>query len=192
MNENHNMPAGSEDQELTIPDPRVTSHELQWYVLQTKPTAEEAVQAHLRNAQFETFLPKIRTMVRSARKSTQRVRPFFPSYLFVHLDLSDANLYRTIKYTRGVRKILGDGAMPIAVPEEMIALIRERVDGDGILKQRITMQKGDEVRIRTGPFRDLIGILEKPVSAAGRVRVLLQILHHQVRCDLSAAEIERV
>jgi transcriptional antiterminator RfaH len=165
---------------------------LQWYVLQTKPTAEETVQGHLRNAQLETFLPKIRAMVRSARKSFTRVKPFFPSYLFVHLDLTDPNLYRTIKYTRGVRKILGDGALPIPVPDEMIEIIRGRVDGDGILEQRITMQKGDEVRIRTGPFRDLIGILEKPVSAAGRVRILLQILRHQVRCELSAGDIERI
>ncbi|MFA4875172.1 MAG: transcription termination/antitermination NusG family protein [bacterium] len=170
---------------------RITNHEsrLLWYVIQTKPLAEDAVATHLNNAAFQTFLPKIRTMIRGRR--TTRVKPLFPAYLFARLDLSDANLYRMIKYTRGVRKILGDGSIPVAIPDEMIELIKGRMDGDGVIEQRLTMQKGDEVRIRTGPFRDLVGILEKPVTSAGRVRVLLQIMKHQIRCDLSAGDVER-
>jgi len=173
---------------------RITGHgsRLSWYVLQTKPTAEENVRQHLKNAEFETFLPKIKQMVRGQRKSATRVKPLFPSYVFVHMDLNDPNLHRMVKYTRGVRKILGDGAAPVPVPDEMIEIIKERVDGQDVIEQRITMQKGDEVKIRSGVFRDLIGILERPVSPAGRVRVLLQIMKHQVKCDLSAAEVEKV
>lgn len=162
-----------------------------WYAIQTKPLAEDNVEKHLKNANFETFLPKIRTMIRGRKKGASRIRSLFPSYLFAHIDLRDANLYRMIKYTRGVRKILGDGIVPIPVPDKMIEIIRERTGADGMIEQRITMKKGDSVRIRTGAFRDLIGILEKPVSAAGRVRVLLKIMHHQVKCELSAGDIER-
>ncbi len=165
---------------------------MNWYVIQTKPTAEESVRQHLKNADFETFLPKIRTMVRGSGKLSSRIRPLFPSYLFVHIDLRDANLHRMIKYTRGVRKILGDGTVPVPVPEEMIHIIKERTDGQDVIEQRITMSKGDEVRIRSGVFKDLIGILEKPVSAAGRVRVLLKILSHRIKCELSAGEVEKI
>ena len=163
-----------------------------WYVIQTKPASEASVQQHLVNAAFETFLPRIRTMVRGQKRGLSRVKSLFPSYLFAHLDLTDPNLYRMIKYTRGVRKILGDGALPVPIPDEMIALIRGRVDADGVIEQRLVMKKGDAVRIRTGMFRDLVGILEKPVSAAGRVKVLLQIMRHQVRCELTAGEIEKL
>jgi transcriptional antiterminator RfaH len=163
-----------------------------WYVIQTKPTAEAIVEQHLKNAQFETFLPRIKAMVRGRKRPTSRVKSLFPSYLFAHLDLRDANLYRMIKYTRGVRRILGDGNVPTPVPEEMIEIIRSRMDGEGVIEQRLTMKKGDPVRIRGGVFLDLVGILEKPVSAAGRVRVLLKIMRHQVRCELSAADVERI
>lgn len=175
-------------------DSRLTAHELRlsWYVIQTKPTVESLVQKHLANASFETFLPRIRTIVRGQKRGVSRIKSLFPSYLFAHIDLSDPNLYRMIKYTRGVRKILGDGAMPVAVPDEMINLIRDRVNEEGVIEQRLTMKKGDAVRVRSGLFRDLVGILDKPVSAAGRVRVLLQIMRHQVRCDLSAGEIEKL
>lgn len=165
---------------------------LHWYVIQTKPTAEETVALHLRNASFETFLPRIRTMVRGGGKLTSRVKSLFPSYLFAHVNLEDANLYRMIKYTRGVRRILGNGLIPTPIPDEVIQIIRSRMDGDGVIEQRLTMNSGDEVRLRAGPFKDLVGILEKPVSAAGRVRVLIKILHHQVRCEISAAEVEKV
>lgn len=165
---------------------------LLWYVIQTKPTLEATVAQHLVNARFETFLPRIRAMVRGSKRPVSRVKSLFPSYLFAHLDLRDPNLYRMIKYTRGVRKILGDGIVPVPVPDEMIEIIRGRIGVDGVIEQKLTMKKGDTVRIRGGLFRDLIGILDKPVSAAGRVRVLLQIMQHQVRCELSAADIERL
>ena len=163
-----------------------------WYVIQTKPTAEEAVCQHLKNANFETFLPKIQVMVRGSGKSVLRTRVLFPSYVFAHIDLNDANLYHMIKYTRGVRKILGDGGIPVPIPDEMIEVIKERVDDNGVIEQGLVMKKGDEVRVRSGVFKDLIGILEKPVSASGRVKVLLKAMRYAVRCELSAAEVEKV
>lgn len=163
-----------------------------WYVIQTKPLSEDNVERHLKNADFETFLPKIKTMIRGRKRPSSRIKSLFPSYLFAHLNLNDPNLYHMIKYTRGVRRILGDGILPIPVPEEMIRIIRERMGGDGVIEQRITMKKGDPVRVRSGVFRDLVGILEKPVSAAGRVRVLLKIMHNSIKCEMSAADVERV
>lgn len=178
----------------TIISPLSTPHSplLLWYVVQTKPTAEEAVQQHLRNANFETFLPRIRRMVRGRKRPVSRTKSLFPSYLFAHIDLGDANLYRMIRYTRGVRRILGDGIRPVPVPDEMIRIIQARMDGAGVIEQRLTMKKGDAVRVRGGAFRDLVGILEKPVSAAGRVRVLLDIMSRQVRCEISVADIEKL
>lgn len=163
-----------------------------WYVIQTKPTVEDLVEIHLKNAHFETFLPRIKTMVRGKKRAVARTKSLFPSYLFANLDLHDPNLYRMIKYTRGVRRILGNGTEPIPVPSEVIEIIRERMNAEGVIEQRLIMKKGDAVRIRGGVFRDLVGILDKPVSAAGRVRVLLKIMQHQVRCELSAADVEKV
>lgn len=128
----------------------------------------------------------------SGRRHASRIKSLFPSYLFANIDLRDPRLYHMIRYTRGVRRVLGDGAVPIPVPVRMIEIIRERTGSGGFIEQRLTLAKGDTVRIRRGPFEDLIGILEKPVSAAGRVRVLLKIMRHQVRCELTAADVEKV
>ncbi len=170
----------------------LNSSGLNWYVIQTKPLSEDNVEQHLKNAGLETFLPKIRQMVRSKKRGASRVKSLFPSYVFAHLDLKDPELHRMVRYTRGVRKILGDGVTPVSVPNEMIEIIRERVGGEGVIEQGLVMKKGDTVKIRGGVFKDLVGILEKPVSSAGRVKVLLQILHHQVKCEISAGDVEKI
>lgn len=165
---------------------------MNWYVIQTKPTAEDNVEKHFKNAKIETFLPKIRLAVRGRLRSSSRIKSLFPSYLFANVDLVDPSLHHMIRYTRGVRRILGDGLRPVAVPDEMIEIIREKIGDEGVIEQRLVMKKGDPVRVRSGLFKDLIGILDKPVSAAGRVRVLLSIMNHQIRCEMYAADIERV
>ncbi len=163
-----------------------------WYVVQTKPLSEGIVEQHLKNAKFETFLPRIKVLMRGKKRTMTRTKTLFPSYLFIHMDIADVNAHRMIRYTRGVRKVLGDGSFPVSVPDEMIEIIRSKMDGEGIIEQRLTMKKGDAVRVRSGVFQDLIGILEKPVSVAGRVKVLLSIMRHQVKCELSAADVERL
>ncbi len=163
-----------------------------WYVIKTKPLAEEDVRLRLSRANFEVFLPLIKTLIRSRTKPILKLKPFFPSYLFARLNLEDAKIFHMIKYTRGVRKILGNGSVPVPIPEEAVHIIKERVNKNGVLEQSLTFKKGDRIRIRSGPFRDLIGILEKPVSAAGRVRVLLEIMKRTVKAELSCSDIERL
>lgn len=162
-----------------------------WYVIQTKPQSENAVRQHLEQANFEVFYPRIRAAIRGAVKSSTRIKSLFPSYLFAKLNVDDGNILHMIKYTRGVRKILGGDDCPAPVPAAFVETIRERVNEDGIVEQQLVFKKGDRVRIKSGWMQDLIGILEKPVSAEGRVRVLLDIVGKCVRTELSSVEIER-
>lgn len=164
---------------------------MKWYVVQTKPQEEDLVRQRLEQAHFEVFYPRIRTAVRGVSRSTMRLKSLFPSYLFAHLNLDDANIIHLIKYTRGVRKILGSHT-PVPIPEMVIETIRRRVGTGDVLEQQMVFKKGDTVRIRSGWMRDLVGILEKPVSAQGRVRVLLNIVNKCIRAELSSADIERL
>jgi transcription antitermination factor NusG len=66
------------------------------------------------------------------------------------------------------------------------------VSCEDVIEQQMVFKKGDQVRIRGGWLDDLVGILEKPVSPSGRVKVLLNIVNKCVRAELSSAEIERV
>lgn len=172
---------------------RITNHEsrLLWFVIQTKPLAENDVQLRLTRADIEVFYPKIKTVVRGKLRPIERYKSLFPAYIFARLDSVNPDVFHMVRYTRGVRRILGDVLKPVPIPDEAVAIIQKRVDNSGVLEQSI-YKKGDSIRIRKGPFRDLIGILEKPVSAAGRVRVLLGIMNKVVSAEITCSDIERI
>ena len=150
-----------------------------WYVVQSKPQKEAAVCAQLANfkERIECFLPKIRSHL--------GVRPLFPSYLFIKTRMEDTENYRLLRYTRGLLKIIGMREdKPIPVPLAVIDTIKDRLGEDGLIDQRKVMVMGRQVRVRKGPLKDLIGILEKPAGEEGRIQILFRLLKYPMRAVL--------
>lgn len=166
--------------------------QLNWFVIQTKPLSEVDVKMRLSKAGIEVFYPRIKTIVRSRGKAGERYKSLFPSYVFARFDPSQAEIIHMLRYTRGVNRILGSGEKVIPVPDEVVHIIMERVNKEDVIEQRLVFKQGDSVRLRKGPFSDLVGILEKPVSANGRVRVLLEIMNKVVKAEISCSDIERI
>ncbi len=165
------------------------NNDLHWIVVQTKPSIEPVVCQHFDRAGIIYFWPKIKSLIRG--RQITRVKGLFPSYVFVHVNPHDANIMHMIRYTRGIRNVLGGAINPIVVPDELIDIIYERVNQDNVLEQGLILKEGDQVRITTGPYADLIGVMDKKVSASGRVRVLLTFLHKNVPCEICASSIEK-
>ncbi|MDP2599814.1 MAG: transcription termination/antitermination NusG family protein, partial [Deltaproteobacteria bacterium] len=158
-----------------------------WYVAQSKPHKELLVCKHLGRAfeRKDILFPQI-------RRGT-RLRPLFPSYLFFRTVIEVSENYRNIKYARGVLRILGDQnhlAFPVA--DEVIEVLQNRIDANGIIDQSHMMRVGQPVRVRIGPLKDLIGILEKPVSDDKRVQVLFKLLRYPLRAMLSIEDLEQI
>lgn len=159
---------------------------MSWYVIQTKPLNEDRVcQQFTRVPEAETFCPKLRCL--SVTKG-EKFKPLFPNYVFLNWDLSDPKNHHTTKYTRGVNKILGDGSKAVPIADEIIEIIKGRANEGGIIEQKLFKQ-GDLVKVKRGYLKDLIGILEKPVSDSGRVAVLLQLFNRQLSVKLKCADI---
>jgi len=146
-----------------------------WYAVRTKPSQEDRVYSRLTEVGLEAFLPRIRVRRKHRGVGAIRVEPLFPGYLFISISLTP-RVWDTVRWTRGVRTIVGCDGVPSPIPEETIALIKERLGADGVMQSNASYAPGDRVRIREGPFAGLVGVLERPLSRAGRVRVLLQIL----------------
>lgn len=153
-----------------------------WYVLQTKPHREQAVAGQLRLAGYETFFPVLRNCLTT--------KALFPSYVFVQLEQGSSADHRLVQFTRGVTRILGTSADgPIAVPEAAVTLLMKRADSRGIIHQEIFNKVGDLVRAQRGLLKDLVGILEKPVDAAGRLHVLFKMFNQSVRAVMSVKDV---
>ena len=158
-----------------------------WYVVRSKPQAENMAAANLRHQGFEVYLPLALMM---DRKTKQPVgRPLFPRYLFVRLDLT-VDQWRAIFSTKGVQCLFcSGGGHPIAVGEACIANIRVR-ETDGIInmvevKPARVFVPGERVRIDDG---ELEGIFCEHVDDK-RVLILLNILGRESRAITHSARL---
>ena len=60
----------------------------QWYALHVKPHKEQSVDDLLRSREMEVFYPPLK--VKPVNPRARKIRPFFPGYMFVYLDLEEA------------------------------------------------------------------------------------------------------
>lgn len=163
-----------------------------WYVIKTKPRKEDDVSTFFANANLEVFLPKIRERFYASTAPVYRVKPLFPSYLFLRIDFQKGENIHRIKYTRGVSKILCAENRPVPLDEEMIRAIRSRLNGDGLIDCHLKISEGERIRVRRGFLKDLEGILVKRVSDNERVIVLLNHISAKVSATLHWTEIEKL
>jgi transcriptional antiterminator RfaH len=96
-----------------------------WYALNTKPRKEEYLwERNLANG-YETFYPRLR--VQPVNPRARKIRPYFPGYFFVHVDLERVNLF-TLRWMPGAARVVTFGSAPATVPEGLIHAIQRRVE----------------------------------------------------------------
>jgi transcriptional antiterminator RfaH len=147
--------------------------ELRWFVVYCKPHKEDFAQRHLEARGVDVFLPRLRLPEYVERR--RRIVPLFPSYAFVHID--PARDHYTVLWTPGVSRFVNGHGAPATVGDDVVDFLRRQADPDGVLLARADMRAGQRVEITNGPFAGLAGIIQRPPTAKGRVRVLMQLLN---------------
>jgi transcriptional antiterminator RfaH len=161
-----------------------------WYVIQTKCNREEEVQSFLSTKGIETFDPLMEAFRIRNGKESKKLMPLFPTYLFGKFDIEQD--YPLIRWARGVKKILSFGGHPTPVSEAVVELIRQRTDGNGIVKKNFSFVPNETIKIKSGPLKDLLGIFERWVSDRERVRILLNVIGYQPTVEMHFSMIEKV
>ena len=155
----------------------------QWYVAHCRPGSESLAAWGLTECLgLTTYLAEVSKRIREETTQT----PLFPGYFFVQADLGAVSI-SSINSTPGIRGILELGGEAQAIPETLVAAIRERVDklnAEGGLPAH-TFQDGDAVLLKSGPLKGLEAVFLGPTTPGGRVKVLLHFLGrlNEVRVD---------
>ncbi|MGA2489922.1 MAG: transcription termination/antitermination NusG family protein [Anaerolineales bacterium] len=160
-----------------------------WYVLHSKPHKEGLLAEQLELRKFEIFAPRIRVQVVNPR--ARRFRPYFPGYIFLHVDLGELVL-STLQYVPGSAGLIAFGGEPAFVPDGLINAIRERVDDINSAGGELfdVLKSGETVRVHSGPFAGYEAIFDIRLPGTQRVRVLLKLLRNrQIPVELPAGSV---
>jgi transcriptional antiterminator RfaH len=161
-----------------------------WYTLQTKPRKENHVYGYLCANGFETFYPSV--VVKPVNPRSSKIRPYFPSYLFVHADL-EAVGEGALQWMPGAVGLVRFGGEPAIVPDHFIYELEHRIEAikaagglhlDGI-------KRGDTVKITSGPFADSEALFDLRLNDGERVQVFLQWLGRQLKVQVNADSVSK-
>ncbi|MBP1693011.1 MAG: putative RfaH family transcriptional regulator [Chloroflexi bacterium] len=163
-----------------------------WYALRSKPRKEDIVWRQLRSEGFEVFYPRIR--VNPVNPRSRKIKPYFPGYMFVSIDLEQTGVsrFQWMPHTLG---LVSFGGEPSHVPDNLIIELRKRVteiaEAGGELFDGL--KPGDAVHISSGPFQGYEAIFDTRLPGSERVRVLLELLTNKRRVpiELSSSSIEK-
>jgi transcriptional antiterminator RfaH len=161
-----------------------------WYVVQCRPQQETRAECNLRRFGLDTLLPKVLERAASQRATERAIRPMplFPGYLFARFDAFA--LLSSVRFARGVRKVVCFGGSAVPLDDAVITFIRSRIRDDGFVRINEPCP-GEIVEIIDGPLRSLAGVFERQLTAKDRVVILLGTITSQTRVEVHKDLIRR-
>ncbi len=162
-----------------------------WYVIRSKPNKENFLAQQLAASGMQVFYPCIR--VKPVNPRARKVQAFFPSYLFVQVDLETVSV-STLQWTPGAVNLVSFDGKPASVPDVLISAIEHQIDQINASQEKFVkeLKHGDAVIIHDGPFAGYEAIFDGHLPGRERVRVLLNFLQkRQIPVELGEQQIGR-
>ena len=155
-----------------------------WFVLNTKPKKEFQVERLFTEGGIQVYFPKYR--------HENKVKSFFPGYGFINFEFPAQ--YQLVRYTRGVKRIVGHDVGPIPLEDEIVEQIKSReVDGYIELnKFGESPEIGDEIEVMEGPLKGLRGLFHREILDKERVLILLNYVSYQGQLIIEKKKLRKV
>lgn len=170
-----------------------------WYVIQTFSGQEEKVRRAIERAVeamgmqhkiFRVLVPEEETVELREGKRIEKVKKMFPGYVFVEMILDDESWY-VIRQTPGVAKFIGSKITPTAVSDREMQRVLKQI---GVKEERIEVafERGETVRIISGPFRGYTGTIDEINAEKGKLKTLINIFGRDTPVEVNFEQVERV
>ncbi len=172
-----------------------------WYVVHTQTGLEDKVRTVLENKIVSEGLQESITKViipteqisevRSGKKRVSQ-RRFFPGYILVEMDMNDQT-YSFIKNISGVTGFIGSGRKPTPLPQREIDNILKRTEETKVKPSpKIIFEKGEQVRVKEGPFMNFNGTIDEIHPEKGKLKVNISIFGRSTPVELEYWQVEKV
>jgi transcriptional antiterminator RfaH len=155
-----------------------------WAVVRSKPWREPLAAQAVDACGLESYFPRL-----PARHASARGTPLFPGYLFARVAPRSDDLLR-IRSAPNVAYLLPRRGNPALLPDVIIQAIRDCERDRSSGSSGHAFRSGDRVMVKSGPFKWVDGLFDRQLSASGRVRILLELVHGTLALQIDAAQLD--
>ncbi|MEP2979339.1 MAG: transcription termination/antitermination protein NusG [Lentilitoribacter sp.] len=174
---------------------------VRWYIVHAYSNFEkkvaESIEEQARQKglshHFEQILVPVEKTVEVRRgRKVDAERKFFPGYVMVRANLTDA-VHNLIKNTPKVTGFLGGDGKPVPIPdreaEQILMQVQEGVDRP---KPTVMFDVGEQVRVSDGPFASFNGVVQEVDEERSRLKVEVSIFGRATPVELEYTQVEKV
>lgn len=182
--------------------PEATDDGRAWYIVQTysgyenkvKTSLEQRVKAmDLGDRIFQVFIPtQDEIEIKNGQRKTVSHKRF-PGYVFVQMKMDD-NTWYVVRHTPGVTGFASTTSDSQQKPTPMADAEVEQLMRDQQVAQprvNIGFAVGESVVVTSGPFSDMIGMVDALDMERGRVRVMVSMFGRETPVELDFLEVQK-
>ena len=183
-------------------EPEVIDDGRAWYIVQTysgyenkvKTSLEQRVKAmDLADRIFQVFIPtQDEIEIKNGQRKTVSHKRF-PGYAFVQMRMDD-NTWYVVRHTPGVTGFASTTSDNQQKPTPMADAEVEQLMRDQQVAQprvNIGFTVGESVVVTSGPFSDMIGMVDALDMERGRVRVMVSMFGRETPVELDFLEVQK-
>jgi transcriptional antiterminator NusG len=161
-----------------------------WYTAHTRSRFDQRVAAELESKGFEVYFPAYEEIHQWRDRKKKVAVPLFPGYVFVRFADSPGLRLRVL-HTAGVARILGNGGMIEAVPDDEIEAVRSLLNSKVPCHAHPFLREGVRVRVKRGALKDLEGTLVRFKNRA-RLVISVALIAQSVAAEVDIRDVEPV
>ncbi len=174
----------------------------EWYVVNTYAGHENRVKDYLEKRLetmgiadnlFQIVVAEETQIEVKNKKSKEVVKNIFPGYVFVEMIMTDEAWY-VVRNTPGVTGFIGSsggGAKPFPVAKSEIENVLRRI-GKSDKNVEVQFKVGDTVKILSGPFSGMEGIVDSMNDQTQVATVLIILFGRETPTDINYIDLEKV
>lgn len=178
--------------------PAIRDSERHWYVVHCYSGHENKVkQAIFQRIKtmgmtdriFDVLIPTAEEIEVKDGKQKKVEKRVFPGYILVEMKMDEDSWY-VVRNTSGVTGFVGMGDEPTPLQEEEVQKIMQRMESVQPIV-RVNFKIGDKVRIISGPFNDIHGVVSEIYPDRNKVRVMVSFFGRETPVEVDFLEVEK-
>ena len=157
---------------------------------------EQAITKNLQDKIIDVLVPTEEVVEIRKGKKVSAERKFFPGYILVKMEMSDA-VWHVVKNTPRVSGFLGtrDGLRfkPQPISEKEVERLMKQIE-EGVERPAVvaTFEVGENVRVTDGPFASFVGVVEEVDLDKTRLKVSVSIFGRYTPVELEFSQVEKI